>query len=233
MKSMLHEASTVVKAIEKAWIDSGKPLEFTINIHEVGEKNFLGFTKRPAIVSITYDPRRQPNKALDKREAPASHHQRPSKPAPARHNVDHKLDSAPQQRQPSQQPQQKNQPVQKQRFSTSAPLIKPEPQVAPVAPIQEDFWTPELITDIGTWLKDSVKLLGDAIPFELNAEKRMLRVAFERSLLPSPEDERQLFIGLSYLLLQCLKKKHKKKLRGYHLIISSKHHATPENLPSH
>ena len=44
MKSMLHEASTVAKAIEKAWTESGKPLEFTIKIHEVGEKNFFGMT---------------------------------------------------------------------------------------------------------------------------------------------------------------------------------------------
>src|SRR5258708_17435903 len=94
MKSMLHEASSVIKAIEKAWIESGKPLEFTINIHEVEEKNFFGFTKRPAIVSITYDPRKQPNKNFDKKEAPSAP-SRQSRPQPARPTrPEHKAESA-------------------------------------------------------------------------------------------------------------------------------------------
>src|SRR5258708_34816791 len=95
MKSMLHEASSVIKAIEKAWIESGKPLEFTINIHEVGEKNFFGFTKRPAIVSITYDPRKQPNKNFDKKEAPSAH-QKPSRPPAARQSRPEQKADAPQ-----------------------------------------------------------------------------------------------------------------------------------------
>src|SRR3989304_9153035 len=58
MKSILHEGASIVKAIEKAWKESGKPSEFTVNVLEVGEKNFLGLTKRPAVVSISYDPRK-------------------------------------------------------------------------------------------------------------------------------------------------------------------------------
>lgn len=228
MKSMLHEASTVVKAIEKAWIDSGKPLEFTINIHEVGEKNFLGFTKRPAIVSITYDPKRQPSRVPDRREAPTSH-PKPSPRTPvARPKPEHKAEPVSQQ---GRQAPSRQQAAPNQRFS--GPSVKPEPQISPMPQVSEDFWTADLIHDISIWFKESVRLLGENVPFEVNAEKRMLRVTFERSLLASSEDERQLFIGLSYLLLQCLKKKHKKKLRGYHLIISSKHHGTTDNASSH
>lgn len=225
MKSMLHEASSVIKAIEKAWIDSGKPLEFTINIHEVGEKNFLGFTKRPAIVSIAYDPRKQPNKNFDKKEAPSAY-SKPSRPQAAKPTrPEQKPESAQQGRDAAAKAQ--NQP--KQRFTTAKAEL---PQAAtPQAP--EDFWTADLITDIKLWFKEAIGLLGENIPCEFSADKRMLRVTFEKSLLSSSEDERQLFIGLSYLLLQCLKKKHKKKLRGYHLIISSKNHAAPDITPSH
>lgn len=214
---MLHEASSVAKAIEKAWIDSGKPLEFTINIHEVGEKNFLGFTKRPAIVSITYDPRKQPSKNFEKKDA--SYH-KPSKVHTAKPKFEHKQESA----QPAKEVAQRQQNAPKQRFTT------PKLETTPVAAVQpsEDFWTNELINDVKVWFKEVVGLMGENIPTEFSADKRMLRVVFERSLLPSAEDERQLFIGLSYLLLQCLKKKHKKKFRGYHLIINSKNHATPD-----
>ena len=63
MKSMLHEASSIINAIEKAWTESGKPSEFTIKILEEGQKGFLGFTKRPAIVSITFNAVKAPEKS--------------------------------------------------------------------------------------------------------------------------------------------------------------------------
>ena len=63
MKSMLHEASSIISAIEKAWTESGKPSEFTIKILEEGEKGFLGFAKRPAIVSITFNAVKVPEKS--------------------------------------------------------------------------------------------------------------------------------------------------------------------------
>lgn len=56
---MLHEASTVLKAIEQAWQESGKPTEFTIKVLELGKKSVLWFSKQRAIVSITYDPKKQ------------------------------------------------------------------------------------------------------------------------------------------------------------------------------
>src|SRR6202050_469390 len=59
MKSMLYEASSVVKAIEKAWAESGNPGEFTVKVLEREEKNFFGFSKKPAVISIAYDPRKQ------------------------------------------------------------------------------------------------------------------------------------------------------------------------------
>jgi len=58
MKSMLLEASTVEKAIEEAWNEVGKPAEFTIKILDAGKKGFFWFKKSPAIISITYDPRK-------------------------------------------------------------------------------------------------------------------------------------------------------------------------------
>lgn len=218
MKSMLHEASSVIKAIEKAWIESGKPLEFTINIHEMGEKNFLGFTKRPAIVSVTYDPRKQTSKAVEKKEAPSAQPKPSRQPVAVRPRPELKAEPAAQGRN------------ERQRFPNPR-TEAPQPLATPQIP--EEFWTAELINDIKGWFKDVVGLLGEHIPCEISTDKRMLKIAFEKSLLPSSEDERQLFIGLSYLLLQCLKKKHKKKLRGYHLVISSKNHAATNSTSSH
>src|SRR5262249_23155390 len=139
MKSMLHEASSVIKAIEKAWIDSGKPLEFTINIHEMGEKNFLGFTKRPAIVSVTYDPKKQSSKIIEKKETPAAHH-KPSKPHAVRQKIELKSESS-QPRPDFGASKQHNAPKQR------VPAPRPE-MPTPVVQAPEEFWTTELINDI-------------------------------------------------------------------------------------
>ncbi len=55
MKSLVEEASSIAKAIEKAWERAGKPQAFSVKIYEIGEKNFLGFTKKSAKVGIFFE----------------------------------------------------------------------------------------------------------------------------------------------------------------------------------
>ena len=55
MKSMLQEAPTVLKAIEKAWRSCGEPEEFTIKVLEHEKKSFWGTIKKPAVISIVYE----------------------------------------------------------------------------------------------------------------------------------------------------------------------------------
>ena len=54
MKSIMEEASSVIKAIEKGWIQAGKPQEFTIKVFEEATKNFIGMTVRPAKIAIFF-----------------------------------------------------------------------------------------------------------------------------------------------------------------------------------
>ncbi len=55
MKSLVEEASTIAKAIEKAWDRAGKPREFSVKVFEEAETNFLGFTKKSAKVGIFFE----------------------------------------------------------------------------------------------------------------------------------------------------------------------------------
>jgi predicted RNA-binding protein Jag len=52
MKSIMEEASSVAKAIEQAWQRANKPKEFSIKVFEESEKNFFGFTKKPAKIGL-------------------------------------------------------------------------------------------------------------------------------------------------------------------------------------
>lgn len=55
MKSLVEEASSVVKAIEKAWNRAGCPQTFSVKIFETPETNFFGFTKKSAKVGIFFE----------------------------------------------------------------------------------------------------------------------------------------------------------------------------------
>lgn len=55
MKSIIEEASSISKAIEKAWIHAGKPREFSIKVFEEAKVSFLGFTKQSAKIALMFD----------------------------------------------------------------------------------------------------------------------------------------------------------------------------------
>lgn len=225
MKSMLHEGSTVVKAIQKAWEASGMPLEFTIHVHEVGETNFLGFSKHPAIVSIAYDPKKvqvsshqahkgaQRNQGQHGQRSDLRNNQQGQQKAYAKPKFESK---------PNKVYPDKERPVPQNAPKPVAPArehIKPEAFQAP----EQEQWTQEMVNDVREWLKELLAHVGIATPFSMHHDFRMLTVTFESNVMPTPEEERQLFIGLSYTLMQFLKKKCKKKLRGHHLVFNSKH----------
>ena len=54
MKSIIHEASSIAKAVEQGWIKAGKPQEFSVKVFEDAEKNFFGFTTKQAKVAIFF-----------------------------------------------------------------------------------------------------------------------------------------------------------------------------------
>ncbi len=76
MRSVIHEASTIAKAIEQGWIKAGKPKDFTIKIFEEPQKNFLGFTTKNAKVGIFIDERQQRHDNRPKKHVPQHRRQR-------------------------------------------------------------------------------------------------------------------------------------------------------------
>jgi len=54
MKSIIEQASSIMKAIEKAWDQAEQPKEFSIKIFEKEERNFFGMSTKPAKVGIFF-----------------------------------------------------------------------------------------------------------------------------------------------------------------------------------
>ncbi|MEX0939760.1 MAG: hypothetical protein WDZ41_00190 [Candidatus Babeliales bacterium] len=81
MKSIMQEASSIVKAIETAWIKAGKPQEFSVKIFEEPQKNFFGMTTKSAKIGIFFDHEVGPKKYTKPRpESTQVFKQEPRKP---------------------------------------------------------------------------------------------------------------------------------------------------------
>ncbi len=124
MKSLVEEASSVFKAIEKAWDRAGKPHEFSVKIFEESKKNFFGLTTKSAKVGIFFDERaitKQPKKETRPATEPAKKHV-PQKVAPRRQEQNRQEPRQRQerrQRRPQDQRQQERRPQRDQRDSVS------------------------------------------------------------------------------------------------------------------
>jgi len=187
MKSVFQEDSSVLRAIEKAWNTAGRPTEFTVKIIDFGKKGILGFTKKPAIISVFYNPKTQTIQPVQKEELRQEREQR-----------------------------KKIQPIQVQRKEE----IKAEKKKKIISS-KLIHWDDEFLNDVRSWLKQLLDILKINVLFDLKANKKILNISLMKDIIKTKEEEKAFFIGLSFLLMQFLKKKYRKKFDGFHIIIKS------------
>lgn len=199
MKSIMEEASSIFKAVEKGWLEAGKPQEFSIKIFEEPTKNFLGITTKPAKIGIFFTEKvAQPAKNFKPRE------EYPKAAATK------KTFSQPQH---TQQPQPARQ--------TQKPINKPLSEERPEKRARET-WTPEMIEATQSWVKESLSLMEKSHNvFTLDAKNYYLKINFPSPLFDDPEKERVLFRSFAHLIMQSLRNKFKKSFRGFKVILSS------------
>lgn len=191
MKSIMQEASSVMKAIEKGWEAAGKPKEFSIKVFEEGKKNFIGMSTQSAKVGIFFNetvafkPERAPYEQKNKMRPQQNQQQRPA---------------------PQPQPQR-----------VERPKEQPQKEVRPTTAI----WTNEMIEAATNWLRGTLKALDQAsLPFNVAADNYQLRFTFSSPLIDHPEKEQQMLRSLSFLLLCSLKRTFKRPLRGYKIVFT-------------
>lgn len=90
MKSLVHEATSIAKAIDQAWHIAGCPERFTVKILEQPERNFFGFTTRSAKVALLYEetpaPHQRDQRGGRDQRAPRTNTREP------RHNEQHRTE---------------------------------------------------------------------------------------------------------------------------------------------
>ena len=203
MKSILQEASSVAKAIGKAWDQAGQPREFTVKILEMPEKGFLGFTKNPAVLSVIY--KQVPKPRASGRTTSRSSTTRSSLRKPRGQQTSR--DSS---------------------RSTSRPRPADRPRVVRDRTDEKrekatyfESWEPELVATMQTWLNEMMNLMKCTIKFDLIPDDKVLTATFESPVIEAAEEEGMLFASFSFLLIQSLKKKHKNKFKGFRFLLTS------------
>lgn len=202
MKSIMEEASSLAKAIEKGWARAGKPQEFTVKVFEEAQTSFFGLlTSKPAKIGLFFQEQ--------------TTHQ------PMRHQKDRAPQNAPKkytanvqaQPQPAKQPQVR-QPIAPQQ---------PRPERAPRTDAQSTTpWSPELTQAAQEWVKDSLQLMNlSSISFNLEADRYALKFIFSKPLLELNDKEKMLFRSWAYLIMQALRQKFKRPLKGLKVILTS------------
>lgn len=209
MKSIVEEASSVSKAIEKGWVAAGKPQEFSIKVFEVEQRNFLGLTTKSAKIAIFYN---------EKSSEKTSSHQTYEKRTPAK-------------REPRPTPRreretstsyhaEQSEPSKVVDRSKNVPVKQQEKRERPAQNTQA--WSDEMVQFCQGWLKQTLTLMNlGHHQVTVDTKNYYLKINFDQPLLQDSEREKLLFRSFAHLLMQALRNKFKKSLRGFKVILHS------------
>lgn len=279
MKSIMEEASSILKAIEKGWHNAGQPKEFTVKIFEEPQKNFIGITTKNAKIGLFFN-----EEQLAKQQAPTKQRERAATAYSGTAQTGKEFQRperqrAQQTRQQPEKPQAKhklqvrpltdksatkdvankarmtgstasgseaNEPVttgaisigsdrqaattavgarrkeekakETTKFKTQEGSISEEAKAAPQQPI----WTEDMLDTIKKWIKETLDMLNlSNIDFTIEPSHFHLKILFKSHIYEDQTRERQLFSSLSTLLIQMLKYRYSRPLKGYKIILTS------------
>lgn len=227
MKSIMEEASTVFKAIEKAWIRAEKPSSFSIKVLEEPVKNFIGMTVKSAKIAFYFDEMpvqktkqhqqapTQQRKAHSTGEAQPQHKQRRDEP---REQHGATQERKPRVQQPQQPKQQTKVATPKVAEPAPAPRVKPELESHESMPAA--IWKAEVLVSAEQWLRETISQLGSESTFTSTAINNQLTIQFNKPIAEQA-NERMLMSALAQLMMQSLRHRYKDEVRGLKVMLKS------------
>lgn len=214
MKSILQEANSIERAIDKAWNQAGKPKEFSIKVLDEGERNFLGLSRRPAIVTILYKPERvtSPQNARKEDRSPSEREDRRERRERSYNNRDGRAENGGQNRQQEQRRQEQS--------GTRRYAGTDEQRVAFQNSLDQG-WREQWKDYVVTELRELLRMMGITVVIEAGVTNdKTLTITFAHPVLDNDEEQRMLFATLSYLGLQLLKRMYKSRFIGYKILVT-------------
>jgi predicted RNA-binding protein Jag len=220
MKSIVEQASSIAKAIEKGWERAGHPSNFTIKVLEQPEKNFFGLTVKSAKVALFFEEAKEV-------QGPARRHAR-GVSAQVEANRARHIQKAEKQVLSSIQEHGANAPKARSSASSnsSAHSAKPvkveKPVAAQEASIIVDVWTDAMITVVQNWLHTTFKIMNlSDVQFSTSASGRHLTVVFAKPVYENKRKQRLLFSSFAHLIMETLRAQFKADTRGARIVLKS------------
>ncbi len=224
MKSIMEEASTIAKAIEKAWMQAGQPKDFSVKVFEEPQHNFIGMTVRSAKIGIFFnEPQSQKSESQSSKYKPksATPAQQPQQrerrePRAAQPQASAPVESKPKERKPLQ-PRAPRQP---ESLAQNTAVDQTQPseteQARPTTPV----WSDSMVTDVQQWLAQTLSLMHKPeVQFSIEPSHFHLKINFAHPIFEDKNREKQFFASLATLYLQMLKQRYRRPLKGYKIIL--------------
>ncbi|HEV2916138.1 MAG TPA: hypothetical protein VGW78_00160 [Candidatus Babeliales bacterium] len=213
MKSIVEEASSIFKAIEKAWERAGKPVDFSVKIFEDSQKSFFGLTKKQAKIGLFFT-----------ESAATSENKEDRKPKKIEKQEEKTIEGY--SHKASGHKNAEKRPVHSRKPQGSeGSSDKSLHQMQPYAerhkkPAQE--WSDEIINTVRTWVKDIVQKSNlVASPFTIEQRGNRLQITFAQPLVDDIEKNTDIFRSLSYVLLGMIRSHFKKEFRFLKVVLTT------------
>lgn len=214
MKSIMEEASSILKAIEKGWTKAGQPKEFSVKIFEEAQKNFFGMTVKPAKIALFFN-----DTAV---ETTKSRHASNAHKATASNQENKQKEKAPRKEPKVHAPKPEARltkevtPFDFQEQSETP--MTPQVTNQPATPV----WSDVMVEDAQNWLREILALTDlEQTTFHNQVQHFHLRIQFPKPIFEDQMRQKQLFSGLATILLQMLKQKYRRPLKGYKIILTT------------
>ena len=231
MKSIMEQASSIIKAIEKAWISAESPKEFTVKIFEKEERNFFGMTTKPAKIGIFFSDK--PHSQDKPHHKSRTENQPEVKECHAFVKTTADKQAKPVINKQGEQcaPKQHNKPAAHIPAKPSSP-VKPEstskkndaPRAATEQPEQPRrtpaAWNETMTNTTTAWIKNTLSLMGmHAIDFSTDIAGKNLKLTFTKPLIENPIVEKQLFRSIAHLIMASLRNQYKQDIKDLKVVL--------------
>lgn len=234
MKSIIEQASSIIKAIEKAWNQAEQPKEFSIKVFEKEERNFFGMSTKPAKIGIFFGDKPIIHEKPVQKARPDIRECRPATPAAkapvtpiaadksAIHKSVQKNPLQAQQVRPTRTPMPQQKPIQQapkamseKSHGTSIPK-ETSHRVIPAAAV----WSEAMIIAAHSWLKKTLDLMDmESITFNSEVAGKNLKLTFNVPLIEDIIREKQLFRSFAHLIISSLRNQYKQEIKDLKVIL--------------
>lgn len=228
MKSLIEEASTIGKAIEKAWERAGKPQSFSIKVFENPEYGFLGITKRYGKVALFFE-EAVTHEPVKKNTHPSADPKKNkfAKPEQKNENI---VRAKEKQKKESATFAGKNEAEhvqasglknQKEKKTSTFPVEIDHAKETLKKQHPQYVWTDGMVAHANGMIKEMIHLLGRAdIHFTLQNEHPNLKVIFNGLLVNEANKEYAFYKHFAHIIITSLRTKFKTEFKHLRLVLS-------------